>query len=104
MAPRATSRRAAVSRSWAPRSSTPAHAWTIHPDRKLAERRTYPAIDLNRSSTRREELLLDAATVSRIWVLRKVLSPLTPVDSMEFLLEKLKRTDSNEQFLNSMNQ
>jgi transcription termination factor Rho len=76
----------------------------IHLDRKLAERRTYPAIDLNRSSTRREELLLDERTVNRIWVLRKVLAPLTPVDSMEFLLEKLKHTESNEQFLNSMNQ
>jgi transcription termination factor Rho len=76
----------------------------IHLDRKLAERRTYPAIDLNKSSTRREELLLDEQTVNRIWILRKVLAPLTPVDSMEFLLEKLKHTESNEQFLNSMHQ
>jgi len=75
----------------------------IHLDRKLAERRTYPAIDLNKSSTRREELLLDEETVNRMWVLRKVLSPLNPVDCMEFLLEKIKNTASNEEFLASMN-
>ncbi len=75
----------------------------IHLDRKLAERRTYPAIDLNKSSTRREELLLDEKTVNRMWVLRKVLSPLNPVDCMEFLLEKIKNTASNEEFLASMN-
>jgi transcription termination factor Rho len=76
----------------------------IHLDRKLADRRTYPAIDLNRSSTRREELLLDEATLNRIWVLRKVLAPLNAVDSMEFLLDKFRRTDTNEEFLASMNQ
>jgi transcription termination factor Rho len=72
-------------------------------DRKLADRRTYPAIDINRSATRREELLLPEATLNRMYVLRKVLSPLNPVDSMEFLLEKVKKTDSNEEFLASMN-
>jgi transcription termination factor Rho len=76
----------------------------IHLDRKLADRRTYPAIDLNRSSTRREELLLDEATVNRIWLLRKVLSPLNPVDCMEFLIDKIKGTETNEDFLASMNQ
>ncbi len=76
----------------------------IHLDRKLSDRRTYPAIDLNRSSTRREELLLDEATLNRIWVLRKVLAPLNAVDSMEFLLDKFRRTDTNEEFLASMNQ
>jgi transcription termination factor Rho len=76
----------------------------IHLDRKLADRRTFPAIDLNRSSTRREELLLPEATVNRMWVLRKVLSPLNTVDCMEFLLEKLRATESNEEFLGSMNQ
>ena len=76
----------------------------IHLDRKLADRRTYPAIDLNRSSTRREELLLDEATLNRIWVLRKVLSPLNAVDSMEFLLDKFRRTETNDEFLDSMNQ
>jgi transcription termination factor Rho len=72
-------------------------------DRKLADRRTYPAIDINKSATRREELLLDDTTLNRIYVLRKVLSPLNPVDSMEFLMEKVKATDSNAEFLDSMN-
>ena len=72
-------------------------------DRKLSDRRTYPAIDINRSATRREELLLPEATLSRMHILRKVLAPLNPVDSMEFLLEKVKATDSNEEFLASMN-
>ena len=60
-------------------------------DRKLADRRTYPAIDINKSATRREELLLDDTTLNRMYVLRKVLSPLNPVDSMEFLMEKVQR-------------
>jgi transcription termination factor Rho len=72
-------------------------------DRKLADRRTYPAIDINKSATRREELLLDDTTLNRMYVLRKLLSPLNPVDSMEFLLEKIKATDSNAEFLDSMN-
>ena len=72
-------------------------------DRKLADRRTYPAIDINRSATRREELLLDENTLNRMYLLRKVLSPLSPVDSMEFLLGKIKGTDSNAEFLESMN-
>ena len=72
-------------------------------DRKLADRRTYPAIDINKSATRREEMLLEETTLNRMYILRKVLAPLSPVDSMEFLLDKIKRTDSNAQFLESMN-
>jgi transcription termination factor Rho len=72
-------------------------------DRKLADRRTYPAIDINRSATRREELLLDEKTLNRMYILRKVLSPLSPVDSMEFLLGKIKVTEDNDEFLESMN-
>jgi len=72
-------------------------------DRKLADRRTYPAIDINRSATRREELLLDDKTLNRMYILRKVLAPLSPVDSMEFLLGKIKATDTNDEFLESMN-
>jgi transcription termination factor Rho len=72
-------------------------------DRKLADRRTYPAIDINRSATRREELLLDEHTLNRMYILRKVLAPLSPVDSMEFLLGKIKATDTNKEFLESMN-
>jgi len=73
-------------------------------DRKLADRRTWPAIDINRSATRREELLLPEDVLNRMYVLRKVLAPLNPVDSMEFLSEKVKVTESNEDFLASMNQ
>jgi len=72
-------------------------------DRKLADRRTYPAMDINRSATRREELLLPEATLKRMYILRKVLQPLSPVDSMEFLLEKIKATKNNDEFLESMN-
>ena len=76
----------------------------IHLDRKLADRRTYPAIDLNRSSTRREEMLMGEETMNKLWLLRKVLSPLNPVDCMEFLLDKVKGTENNAEFLASMNQ
>jgi len=72
-------------------------------DRKLADRRTYPAIDINKSATRREELLLSEETLGRMYILRKVLAPLNAVDSMEFLLDKVKMTDSNREFLASMN-
>jgi transcription termination factor Rho len=74
----------------------------IHLDRKLTDRRVFPSIDINRSGTRKEELLLDEADLNRIWILRKLLAPLTPVDSMEFLLEKIKGTKDNKEFLASM--
>ena len=74
----------------------------IHLDRKLTERRVFPSIDINRSGTRKEELLLDEADLNRIWILRKLLAPLTQVDSMEFLLEKIKSTKDNNEFLASM--
>jgi len=74
----------------------------IHLDRKLSDKRIFPAIDINRSGTRKEELLLPEADLNRIWILRKLLSPLTPVDSMEFLLEKMKGTKNNAEFLASM--
>ncbi len=72
-------------------------------DRKLADRRTYPAIDINRSATRREELLMDENTLNRMYILRKVLAPLSPVDSMEFLMGKIEKTATNAEFLESMN-
>ncbi|MEW6261937.1 MAG: transcription termination factor Rho [Thermodesulfobacteriota bacterium] len=75
----------------------------IHLDRKLADKRVFPAIDINRSGTRKEELLLTEKELNRVWILRKLLAPLTPVDSMEFLLDKMKGTKSNDDFLNSMN-
>ncbi len=72
-------------------------------DRKLADKRIFPAIDMNRSGTRKEELLLDSNTLNRVWILRKLLSSLNAVDSMSFLLEKMKGTRDNTEFLNSMN-
>lgn len=74
----------------------------IQLDRKIAERRIFPAIDLNKSATRKEELLLESEDLSRIWVLRKVLAPLSSVENMELLLEKMKGTKNNKAFLDSM--
>jgi transcription termination factor Rho len=74
----------------------------IYLDRKLAEKRVFPAIDINKSGTRKEELLLDNGDLSRIWLLRKVLQPMNTVEAMEFLLEKASDTESNREFLNSM--
>jgi len=76
----------------------------IHLDRKLADRRIFPSIDINRSGTRKEELLLPTDDLNRIWILRKLLSPLNTVDAMEFLLDKLSGTKNNGDFLDSMNQ
>ena len=72
-------------------------------DRKLAERRIFPAIDVNRSGTRREELLLTPFELNRIWVLRKVLSELSPVEAMELVLEHMRRTKTNREFLETIN-
>jgi len=72
-------------------------------DRKLVDKRTFPAIDINKSGTRREELLTDATSLQRIWLLRKVLSSMNVVDSMEFLLDKLGDVKTNQEFLDSMN-
>ena len=73
-------------------------------DRRLAERRIWPAIDIHLSGTRKEELLLPPHILHRVWLLRKVLAPLSPVECMEFLIEKMKDTKSNEEFLSIMNQ
>jgi transcription termination factor Rho len=72
-------------------------------DRKLSDRRLYPAIDINRSGTRKEELLLDKEVLNRIWILRKLLATLNPVDSLEFLLDKMSGTKDNKSFLDAMN-
>jgi transcription termination factor Rho len=74
----------------------------LHLDRKLVEKRTFPAIDINKSGTRKEELLIDKASLNRIWILRKVLHPMNVVDSMEFLISKLQGTKTNQEFLDSM--
>ncbi len=72
-------------------------------DRKLADRRIFPAIDINKSGTRKEELLIPPDDLNRIWILRKLLSPLNPIDAMEFLLDKMQGTKNNADFLASMN-
>ena len=76
----------------------------INLDRRLVDRRVFPSIDIQRSGTRKEELLLDRNDLNRIWLLRKVLQPMNTVESMEFLLEKMQATKSNRDFLDSMNQ
>lgn len=73
-------------------------------DRRLVDRRVFPSIDIQRSGTRKEELLLDRNDINRIWLLRKVLQPMNTVESMEFLLEKMQATKTNREFLDSMNQ
>ncbi len=75
----------------------------IQLDRRLADKRVFPAIDIKKSGTRKEELLLPAETLSRVWILRKLLSTLNPVDSLEFLLDKMAGTKDNKNFLDSMN-
>jgi transcription termination factor Rho len=72
-------------------------------DRKLSDKRMFPALDVNRSGTRKEELLLEAEELNRVWILRKFLSDFSTVEAMEFLLEKMRGTKSNKEFLRSMN-
>ncbi|MDP1723872.1 MAG: transcription termination factor Rho [Alphaproteobacteria bacterium] len=72
-------------------------------DRKLADKRTFPAIDITRSGTRKEELLVDKATLTKMWVLRRILMPMGPTDSMEFLIDKLKDSKCNQDFFEAMN-
>jgi transcription termination factor Rho len=74
----------------------------IHLERKLVDKRVFPAIDINKSGTRKEELLLPKEELNRVWILRKVLNPLSPVETMELLLDKLGKTRSNSEFLASM--
>jgi transcription termination factor Rho len=74
----------------------------IHLDRKLSDKRTFPAIDILKSGTRKEELLIPKEDLNRIWVLRKVLNPLSPVEAMELLLDKMGKTKANSEFLNAM--
>jgi transcription termination factor Rho len=76
----------------------------VHLDRKLVDKRVFPAIDINKSGTRKEELLMDKQELNRVWVLRKVLNPLSTVEAMELLTEKLEKTKTNAEFLNMMSQ
>jgi transcription termination factor Rho len=73
-------------------------------DRKLMEKRIFPCLDINASSTRKEELLMEESVLNRVWILRQLLHPLNVIDSMEFLLSKISRTETNREFLDSMNQ
>ena len=75
----------------------------IQLDRRLADKRIFPAIDIKKSGTRKEELLLDEATLNRVWIIRKLLASLNPADALEFILEKMQGTDNNKEFLDSMN-
>jgi transcription termination factor Rho len=72
-------------------------------DRKVADKRTFPALDITKSGTRKEELLVDKAVLSKMWVLRRVLMPMGPVDGLEFLIDKLKQSKSNADFFEAMN-
>jgi len=74
----------------------------LHLDRKLVDKRVFPAIDINKSGTRKEELLLPPGDLNRVWILRKVLNPLSATESMELLLEKLSKTKNNSDFLSSL--
>jgi transcription termination factor Rho len=74
----------------------------IHLDRKLTDKRVFPSIDMQKSGTRKEELLLPREDLNRVWVLRKVLNPLSAVEAMELLLDKMGKTKSNSDFLASM--
>src|SRR5213082_1032365 len=74
----------------------------IHLDRKLVDKRVFPAIDINKSGTRKEELLMPKEELNRVWILRKVLNPLSATESMELLQDKLGKTRTNAEFLNAM--
>lgn len=74
----------------------------IHLDRKLMEKRIFPCMDINKSGTRKEDLLIEKNDLNRLWILRKVLAPMSPVDAMEFLLDKIEKTKTNTSFLQSM--
>jgi transcription termination factor Rho len=76
----------------------------VHLDRRLMDKRVFPAIDINKSGTRKEELLIPREDLNRIWILRKVLSQLSVVEAMEFLLDKMRGTKNNKEFLESMSQ
>jgi transcription termination factor Rho len=73
-------------------------------DRKIADKRVFPAIDIQKSGTRKEELLVPKETLQKMWLLRRILNPMGTVDAVEFLIDKLKDTKSNEDFFQSMNQ
>jgi transcription termination factor Rho len=72
-------------------------------DRNLSDRRIFPAMDVNRSGTRKEELLIKEDDLAKLWIMRKILSPLNSIEAMEFLLDKMRGTKNNKEFINNMN-
>jgi transcription termination factor Rho len=74
----------------------------VHLNRRISEKRVYPAIDINRSGTRREELLIPPDMLQKIWILRKLLHPMDELAAIEFMLDKMKNTKTNEEFFNAM--
>ncbi len=76
----------------------------LHLDRRIADRRIFPAFDLIRSGTRKEELLIAKTNLNRVWILRRLLQEMNPLDAMEFIIDKIRKTDTNQLFLDSMNQ
>jgi transcription termination factor Rho len=75
----------------------------VHMDRKLMEKRVFPCMDINKSGTRKEDLLVGKEVIGKVWILRKVLQPMNVVDSMEFLLDKISASKTNAEFIQSMN-
>ena len=73
-------------------------------DRKVADKRTYPAIDVAKSGTRKEELLLDKKVLARMWILRKLLNEMNVIEAMEFIQDRMRRTNTNEEFMETMSQ
>lgn len=73
-------------------------------DRKIADKRIFPAIDIQKSGTRKEDLLVDPATLQKMWILRRILNPMGTIDAVEFLIGKMKQTKNNDDFFQSMNQ
>jgi len=74
----------------------------VHLARRIAEKRVYPAIDINKSGTRREELMIDQGLLQKVWILRKLLHPMDEIQAIEFMLDKLKATKDNAEFFNFM--
>jgi len=76
----------------------------LHLDRKISDRRIFPSFDLIHSGTRKEEMLIEKENLSRVWILRRLLQEMNSVDAMEFIIDKIKRTSTNKEFFESMNQ
>jgi transcription termination factor Rho len=76
----------------------------LHLDRRIADRRVFPAFDLIRSGTRKEELLIPKSNLNKVWILRRLLQEMNPVEAMEFIVDKIRKTETNQTFLNAMNQ